>query len=458
MTTAVRYRRLSVFFCGLLALPCAAAVNQSVAAVNQSLIDAIKDQNRNRIEVLIKDHADVNAAQPDGATPLAWAVYLDQPEVVDMLMRAGAKPNTVDQYGETPVTLASVTGDSAVLTKLIAAGADASAARWNGETALMLAARSGCLDEVKLLLDHGAKVNAVESVKEQNALMWAAAEGHSDVVDLLIKNGAEVKSTSKGGFTPLVFAVQSGSGQSVKSLLDAGAPADYALPNGTSVVSVAVSYGKPEVVKALLDHNAEVNSADKLGNSPLHLAAQEGDVEIVKLLLAKGANPNALTAKTAAGSARGANLFRKPSGEQTALLLAAKANHEDVMRALVAGGADPKIKSQDGTTILMAAAASGHLGVVKYAYELDPDLNAETTRKSTVMHAAVSGTLQLSTQAEICDVITFLASKGADVDPEDVNGRTPIVIANFFPIDKAVTLMTKLITDSGKTPKKSPAR
>jgi hypothetical protein len=91
---------------------------------------------------------------------------------------------------------------------------------------------------------------------------------------------------------------------------------------------------------------------------------------------------------------------------------------------------------------------------VKYAYELDPDVAAVTTRKGTVMHAAVTGTLQISTQDEICDVIRFLASKGADVDPEDVNGRTPIVIANFLPIDKAVTLMNQLIVDSGKTPKK----
>jgi hypothetical protein len=41
---------------------------------------------------------------------------------------------------------------------------------------------------------------------------------------------------------------------------------------------------------------------------------------------------------------------------------------------------------------------------------------------------------------------------------EDANGRTPIVIANFLPIDKAVTLMTQLITDKGGTPKKSPKR
>ena len=431
----------------------------SLAKTEPGLIDAIREQNRKQVALLLSEHANVNAAQPDGATPLAWAVYLDEADVVDLLMQAGASPNTVDQYGETPVTLACATGDFPVLQKLISAGADAKAARWNGETALMIAARTGSLPSVKLLVAHGANVNGAETRKGQNALMWAAAEGHSDVVDFLIQNHADVKAVSKGGFTPLVFAAQKGDVHSVRSLLDAGLSPNYVLPNGTGLLSVAVAGDKPDVVQVLLEHNADVNIADKAGNTPLHLAAQAGSLEIVKLLLAKGADPNALTAKVAPPAGKAASSpFRIQVGQQTALMLAAKANHEDVMRALVAGGADPKIRAQDGTTLLMAAAGSGHLATVQYGYELDPEVDAVTTRKSTVMHAAVTGTLQVSTQPEICDVIRFLASKGADVDPEDVNGRTPIVIANFLPIDQAVTLMTKLIEDSGKTPKKSGKR
>ena len=139
-------------------------------------------------------------------------------------------------------------------------------------------------------------------------------------------------------------------------------------------------------------------------------------------------------------------------------MLAARANHEDVMRALVAAGADPKLKAQDGTTLLMAAASSGHVEAVKYAYELDPDIKAVTDRKSTVMHAAVTGSMQTSTQPEICKVVQFLADKGADLDAVDGRGRTPITIANQLPIDNAVTLLAKLIEASGQTPKQSPKR
>jgi hypothetical protein len=69
------------------------------------------------------------------------------------------------------------------------------------------------------------------------------------------------------------------------------------------------------------------------------------------------------------------------------------------------------------------------------------------------MHAAVSGTLGVSTQAKICEVIAFLAEKGAKLDEKDRTGRTPIAIADILPIDKGVELLTELILKSGATPK-----
>ncbi len=429
------------------------------AAGELRLIDAVKDQDRKAVASLIRAHVDVNAAQPDGATPLAWAVHLDQADTVEILLRAGAKVNTADEYGETPLTLACATGDAGVIEKLLAAGADAKAARWNGETALMIAARSGSVEGVKLLISHGANLNAVESAKGQNALMWAAAEGHSDVVDTLIRSGADVRIASKSGFTPLVFAAQKGDAKSVVSLLGAGLSPDYQLPAGMSVLLVAVAGGKNEVAKILLDNGADANAADRGGNSPLHIAAQAGNLELVNGLLAKGANPNALTAKVEARTGRGgAGEFFRPVGAQPPLFFAAKANHEDVMRALVKAGADPKVKAQDGTTLLMAAAGSGHVEVVKYAYELSPDINAMTDSKRTAMHASVLGSMQTSTQPEICKVVQFLADKGAELDPVDANGRTPLILADFLPIDKAVELLTKLIEQTGAKPKTATKR
>jgi len=423
--------------------------------VSQTLVDAIKDQNRKAVMALIASHADVNATQPDGSTPLAWAAYEDDVEMVSALLNAGAKVNAANEYGETPLTLACANGNAEIVSKLVAAGADVNAARWSGETALMIAAGSGNPQVLKTLIDKDARVGAVESRKGQNALMWAAANGHPEAVDVLLKAGANPNTASKAGFTPTIFASQKGDAKSVARLLDAGADINYAVPAGLNALLIAVTAQKPEVASVLIAHGASVTSKDRTGNTALHIAAQLGDLELAEQLIAKGADVNAKTNKTQVGGGRGGGggFFRGPSGEQTPLMLAARADKVDVMKALVKAGADPKLRAQDGSTLLMAAANSGHLAAVSYAYELDPSaIKAVTDTKAAVMHASVTGSMQVSTQPEICKVVQFLADKGADLDPVDANGRTPIIIADVLPIDMAVELLTKLIKATGAEP------
>ena len=423
------------------------------------LLDAVKRRDPKAVTALLRTKVDVNAAQPDGATALAWAAYLDETGLAEELLAAGAKPNTADEYGETPLTLACANGDAVLVGKLLAAGANVNVARWDGETALMIAAGAGSLEAVNLLAARGANPNAAESRKGQTALMWAAAEGHPEVVNALIAHGADVRAVSKRGFSALVFAATKNDKPSAEALLAAGADPNYTLPDGHTVLIVAASYGSGEVANLLADRAANPNVADRLGETPLHLAARSGDLTLVEKLLAKGASVNARTAAKpppAAGSG-GGGIFRYAPGEQTPLLLAAKGDHVDVMRALVAAGADAKLNAQDGTTVLSAAAGSGHLDAVQYAYELNPDVKvASCITGATIIHAAVLGTLDVATEDQICEVIRFLADHGAPLDNVDSRGRTPLFYANGPPIDKAVALLHDLIVKSGAQPKDIP--
>jgi len=67
------------------------------------------------------------------------------------------------------------------------------------------------------------------------------------------------------------------------------------------------------------------------------------------------------------------------------------------------------------------------------------------------MHAAVA--LNGRTQPQVCEVIQFLADQGARLDEMNAAGRTPISIADNLPVDLAVDLLTKLITERGGVPK-----
>jgi ankyrin repeat protein len=439
-----------------LCLPILICLAAGVALAGESpLIDAIKDQNRKAVAALLA-HADVNARQPDGSTPLAWAVYQDDAEIVDLLLKAGAKVDTADDYGETPLTLACANGNAALVEKFLLAGADPNAARYYHETALMIAAASGNPQVVHELLAHGAKIDAVETRKGQNALIWAAAPANAEAVDVLLKAGANPNSASRAGFSPLVFAAENGDVKSAASLISAGADVNYQVPGSGNLLLIAIMAKKPQVANMLIDKGALVTGKDRGGNTALHLAAQLGDLEMVKRLISKGADVNAKTNRS--NGDRLGIFTRPPAGEQTPLMVAARANHPDIMRVLVEAGADPKTHAQDGSTLLMAAASGGRPESVQYAYELDPDINAVTDRKETVMHAVFIGSMQFSTQPEICKAVQFLADKGAELDPMDINNRTPIALAKYDSFDNAVDILTKRIVATGATPRPSKAR
>jgi uncharacterized protein len=418
------------------------------------LLEAVKRRDEKAFASLLRAKADVNAAQADGATALAWAVYLGERGMAEALVAAGAAVNTADEYGESPVTLAAANGDAVLVQRLLAAGASARASRWNGETAVMIAAGAGSLETVRALVQHGADVNAAEPRGHQTALMWAAAEGHEAVVAGLIKMGAKVDAASTTGFTPLVFAIVEGDVPSINALLHAGANPNVTLQSGARPVIVAMQYKHTDAALALLEGGADLNVRDRAGNTALHLAAQVGDLKLVQALVAKGADPNVRTprAAVAAGGRGGGGGGRgAPAGEQTPLMLAARSDHADVMRALVAAGADPAIRAQDGTSLLMAASSGARLATFKYAYEIDPHVDVVTTAGNTVMHTAVA--INGRTQPEVCEVIQFLAERGARLDELNAAGRTPISIADNLPVDLAVDLLTRLITDRGDKPK-----
>ena len=432
---------------------------------DRRLMDAVRRRDAAVFASLLRVKADINVTEADGSSVLAWAIHLGERDMASSLIRAGAKVNTANVYGETPLLLACATGDATLVQQLIAAGATTGVTRWNGETPLMIAAGAGSLDAVKDLVAHGADVNVADPKRRQTALMWAAAEGHGDVVSGLLALGADPKAVSASGFTPLTFAVVKDSAESVKALLAAGADPNYKLPSGRAPLIVALLNKSTRAAIALLDGGASADTPDLAGNMPVHLAAQQGDLTVVSALLARKIDPNVRTplagaAGTGRGGARGggggARGATGPGGE-TALMMAARNDHEDVMRALVAAGADPSLRAGDGSTLLMVAAGGARLQTFKYAYELDKAVDVRTIgTDSTIMHLAVSQGGR--TQPETVEVIQFLADHGAALDELDASGRTPLAVADRLPVDQAVDRLIKLITERGGKPKIPSAR
>ena len=75
--------------------------------------EAAKNGDIKAVRSLLGQHADVNAAQPDGETALAWAVHHDDVLMAEFLIQAGANVNAANEYGETPLTLACANANAA---------------------------------------------------------------------------------------------------------------------------------------------------------------------------------------------------------------------------------------------------------------------------------------------------------------------------------------------------------
>jgi len=428
---------------------------------DMSLVTAAKQGDRAAVQTLLNGRAKEDVAGAEGTGALVWAATRNDVEIADLLLRAGANVKAANEFGATALYAAAEHADPAMAVKLLAAGADANVPLMSGETPLMVAASRGNIETVRALLKGGADPNAQEVNGGQTALMWALSERQAAVVDALVKGGANVELASKTGFTPLMFAAQQGDADSASILLRAGAKPNEAQPKtALTALLIASAMSRAQPVELLLDNGADPNAVDANGYSPLHRAVRDSDygidperkdavLAIVKSLLKHGANPNLRIKqdkeKAAEEVKRGANAFYGKRAAltvteivlqgSTPLLLAAEINNLDVIKALVEAGADPKIPTEQGTTALMMAAGAGTdvqrarepeeravaVETAKFLVDHGVDVNAAGQFGWTALHAA--------SYQGMNDVISYLVSKGANIDQKDSFGQTPLSIS-----------------------------
>src|SRR5438874_7975264 len=150
---------------------CLAAAG-TAAAADDTLASLIQAGNRDAALKRIAAGTDVNAAQGDGTTPLHWAVYKIDADLVRALLERGAKPDVVNNFGSSPLAEAVKVANARLVGMLLDAGSNVDVPNQEGQTALMLAARAGSLDIAELPVRNGANVNAREKWRGQTALMW----------------------------------------------------------------------------------------------------------------------------------------------------------------------------------------------------------------------------------------------------------------------------------------------
>ncbi len=150
---------------------------------------------------------DVNARNISGWTPLMVAsMYNSNKEVVQMLIDNGADVNARDEVGNTALEEASRNSTPEVIQVLIDARADVNARDEVGSTPLMGASWRNTPEVIQVLLDNGADLH-VRAENGSTALSRASFNNNNrQVIQLLIDNGADVNAKDQDGDTALMVA------------------------------------------------------------------------------------------------------------------------------------------------------------------------------------------------------------------------------------------------------------
>jgi ankyrin repeat protein len=338
----------------------------------------------------------------------------------------------------------------------------------------MTVARTDVVEAAKVLVAHGANVNAVEKWRGQTALMWASAQGRSAMVQFLLAHGAAVNAREYvrqwprrvtaeprpqnrplGGLTPLLFAAREGCAACAAELIKAHADVELSDPEGITPLVMSILNAQFDTAAVLINAGANVNTWDMWGRAPLYSAVdynttprggrpdrpsadQTTALQVITMLLKRGANPDMqlklFPPYRSLGQDRGGDGMLTVG--TTALIRAAKAGDSASMQLLLAAGARPDLPNSLGITPLMAAAGIGSttidirarfrneqkcIAAAKLLLAHGVDVNATNSNGQTALHGAA--------QSGWNSFVQLLADHGATITIKDRFGSTPLDVA-----------------------------
>ena len=154
---------------------------------------ALMGNHPDTLKFLLDKGASLDWVDEDGTTPLIYASYKDNPELM-MIVLKNVDPATVNQANRwewTPLMNQASNGRIKGALMLLKAGADANLGDSEGNFPLVLAAKCGAIELIEPLIKAGAKIDAVEKKTGMTAFHWAAARGYAKLCKVLINNGID---------------------------------------------------------------------------------------------------------------------------------------------------------------------------------------------------------------------------------------------------------------------------
>ena len=213
----------------------------------------------------------------------------------------------------------------------------------------------------------------------------------------------------------------------VEDLLKSGVDANQRWVDGMTSLHVATQHQLLPTARLLLHYGGHVNVTDNIGCTPLHYAAMMNDPDCAEFLCHNGAdvsftdlaNRTPLDIASQRGNDKVLNILLqyKPANHISALYLACKSGHPDIIQSLCDSGTDVNSVGPDGYTALLHACEGGHLECVKILLRYKADV-AHTTPGG-------HGPLHIACRSNRPDIVEELLDYGAEIQVYSKDNQLP---------------------------------
>ena len=264
----------------------------------KELFEAIRDNNIEKVNLLLDLGADINAigGQNQETTALKLAAFKGHTEIVRLLLDHGADINAIDEIlGNTALIVAARDGRTEIARLLVEYGADINAISEIGTTALMRATERGRTEIATILLERGAdipedKTHIIRTLEQ--ASWWT--DSHTAVINNRLDDIQNVEDQSSP-ITPLDLAIMIGNLNAVEYIIERGSRSTssatlFSSSNGTNFdinycLNKAIKAKRNDIAMFLLEKGADPKAKNKLERNSLHIACSYGNKDIIEILV-----------------------------------------------------------------------------------------------------------------------------------------------------------------------------